>query len=132
MASEIRPPLRARRARRRWRWVWITVLVVAMVWVAAVGVMLVVARSDINRGVDRLESTQARLTPDAVARGGGRSNLQAAKGDFSSAHDLVGSLVVKPFEILPVIGRQVKSVDKLTAAATKVVTIGDRAIAQVQ
>ena len=103
-----------------------------MVWVAAVGVMLVVARSDINRGVDRLESTQSRLTPDAVARGGGRSDLQAAKGDFSSAHDLVGSLVVKPFEILPVIGRQVKSVDKLTAAATKVVTIGDRAIAQVQ
>src|SRR5262249_4399618 len=67
-----------------------------------------------------------------VARGDGRTDLQAAKGDFSSAHDLVGSLIVKPFEILPLVGRQVKSVDKLTDAATQVVTIGDQAISQVQ
>ena len=129
MVTEIRPQGRARRRRR---WIWVSLLVVVLVWIAAVGAMLVVARSDVNRGVDRLQSTQSRLTPDAVARGVGRSDLQAARDDFSSAHDLVGSFVVKPFEILPFVGRQVKSVDKLTSAATRVVEIGDHAISDVQ
>lgn len=107
-------------------------MTVIVVWVVAVGAMLVVARSDVNRGVDRLESTQSRLTPDAVARGVGLDDLEAARADFASAHDLVGSIVVKPFEILPVIGRQVKSVDSLTEAASQVVDIGMRSISQVQ
>ena len=44
----------------------------------------------------------------------------------------MGSLVVKPFEILPIVGRQVKSVQSLTEAASQVVDIGMRAISEVQ
>ena len=122
----------ARRRRGRRRWIWVTVAVVVVLWVGSVGVMLVKARSDVNRGVDRLQSTQARLTPDAVARGAGRSDLQAAGRDFASAHDLVDNPLVAPFKIIPIVGRQVKSVASLTDAATRVVSIGDDAIAQVQ
>ncbi|HZP29041.1 MAG TPA: hypothetical protein VFC99_08815, partial [Acidimicrobiia bacterium] len=132
MAPERTTPSGRARARRRRRWIWAAIVTVIVVWVVAVGAMLVVARSDVNRGVDRLESTQSRLTPDAVARGVGLDDLEAARADFASAHDLVGSIVVKPFEILPVIGRQVKSVDSLTEAASQVVDIGMRSISQVQ
>src|SRR6478672_5712034 len=132
MAPEPRTAEDRARSRRRRRWIAVVVLAVIVVWVVGVGAMLVMARSDVNSGVDRLESTQSRLTPDAVARGVGLADLQAAREDFASAHDLVGSFIVKPFEILPIVGRQVKSVESLTDAASQVTDIGMRAISQVQ
>jgi hypothetical protein len=126
------PPRKGRARPRRRRNIVIALVAVVVIWCVAVGAMLVIARSDVNRGISRLESTQARLTPDAVARGGGRSDLEAAGSEFSSAHDLVGSFVMKPFEVLPIVGRQVKSVDSLTKAASQVVDIGLQAITDVQ
>jgi hypothetical protein len=132
MGTPAPPGTTRARPRRRRRYIVISLVAVIVIWAVAVGAMLVIARSEVNQGIDRLESTQARLTPDAVARGAGRADLEAAGEKFSSAHDLVGSFVVKPFEILPVIGRQVRSVDSLTKAASQVVDIGLEAISKVQ
>ncbi|MCZ7525074.1 MAG: DUF4012 domain-containing protein [Acidimicrobiia bacterium] len=116
---------------RRWGWgrrLLLAGLVVAGAWVAAGVVALLAARGDIDAGVEALEAARDRLSPAALVEGEGLEELRAARRDFERARERVRSPLVGPLRVLPVVGRQVRSVDALTAAAADVVAAGERAV----
>jgi hypothetical protein len=104
------------------------VLAVLAVWGAFAAVALIRARTDTRAGINTLESVQNDLTPGELLRGGGINQLRVAGADFRRARQRVRSPFVMPLRILPVIGRQIGSVDTLTGSAARVVAIGIKAI----
>ncbi len=54
--------------------------------------------------------------------------MQAAQAEFDQAASAGDSIFLKPFEIVPVVGRQVRSVDALTSSAAQVVHTGIEAM----
>jgi hypothetical protein len=132
------PPLRceamaktARGAgRTRRRLVVVGVLVALAIWGAFVALALVRARSDTRAGIDTLESVQQKLTPAQLLRGEGVPELQIAEADFARARSRVRSPLLAPLRIVPVLGRQVDSVDTLTDSAARVVSVGIEAVQQ--
>jgi hypothetical protein len=120
---------RARGARRtRRRLVIVGVLTVLAVWGAFVALALIRARTDTRKGIDTLESVQQDLTPTELLRGGGVAQLREAGADFRRARKRVRAPFVLPLRIIPVVGRQIDSVDTLTGSAARVVSIGIKAV----
>jgi hypothetical protein len=126
------PPRSRRRPRRsrRTRWIVALVVIVAIAWTAVATYEVVQARRHAQEGLDRLHAAQRQFDPAELIRGKGIGKLRAAERDFAAASDSAGSGFVTPFEILPVIGRQVKSVRALTSGASTVVRTGVRAMEQ--
>jgi hypothetical protein len=122
------PARRPRRTRRRL--ILLGIFVVLAIWGAFVAVALVHARHDTRAGIDTLEGVQQKLTPGQLLRGEGIPELRAARAEFTRAHDRVRSPFMMPLRIVPVLGRQVESVDTLTGSAAKVVSIGITAVDQ--
>ena len=100
------------------------------VWTAIAGYQMVQARRNAQSGLDRLQSAQQQLDPAELIRGKGLGKLRAAQHDFAAASDAADSMFVTPFEILPVVGRQVRSVRALTGGASTVVDVGVHAMEQ--
>jgi hypothetical protein len=116
-------------------------LVVVLLWVGFVAVSLVLgyhestagrdkadaARSMLPAGVDPL--VQAVSTPgDQVAEESASQQLRDAAGDFSAASDRMSNPLLAPVRILPVVGRQVESVQILSSSAATVAGLGADAI----
>lgn len=123
MAVRLPNPPRRRRA------LWFAVggvLVVA--WAALVVAELAQVRRDTQSGIDKLESARDVLTPTGLVKGEGVDLLRDAQADFRRARNRVRSPLVAPLRILPVVGRQVRSVDALAGAATTVVDVGVEAV----
>ncbi len=104
------------------------VLVVIGAWAGFTAVALNHARQRTQAGIDRLQKARDVLSPTGLVKGQGIGLLQAAEDDFASARHSVRSPLVAPLRVLPVIGRQVRSVDAMTGAAAKVVDAGVDAI----
>ncbi len=116
----------SRRTRRRL--VIVGVLALLAVWGAFVAVSLVRARRDTRAGIDALQQVQNDLSPGELLRGKGIGQLRVAGADFSRARHRVRSPFLLPLRIVPVLGRQITSVDTLTGSAARVVTIGINAV----
>jgi hypothetical protein len=125
-APEPAPVAERRRPSRRRRGIVIGVVVVVLAWTAVAGYQLVEARQHAADGLDRLQSAQRQLDPAELIRGKGLGKLRTAQRDFAAASDAAGSVFLTPFEITPVVGRQVRSVRALTAGASTVVDVGVR------
>lgn len=82
------------------------------------------ARSRALAGVDHLESARDSLSPEQLIEGKGTADLDAAQREFDQAQDAISSPLLAPLRVLPVVGRQINSVDALTASAAKVVRTG--------
>jgi hypothetical protein len=108
--------------------VLLAVLVVVAVWGAFVALTLVRARHDTRAGIHALEQVQKQLSPGELLRGKGIDRLRVAGADFRRARHRVRSPLVSPLRIVPILGRQVESVDTLTGSAARVVTVGIDAI----
>jgi hypothetical protein len=121
---------RRTRRSRRGRWIVVAVLVVLMAWTAVATIQVVRARSHAQAGLDELRSAQRQLDPAELIRGKGIGRLRAAQRDFAKASDAADSPFVTPFEIVPVVGRQVRSVRALTGGASTVVDVGVHAMQQ--
>jgi hypothetical protein len=119
---------RPKRSRRR----IITLVVVAFVvtWSVVAAFQLFSARSHAQSGLDRLESAQHDLGPAQLIRGKGLDRMKAAQDEFDAAASAGDSPFLKPFTVLPFVGRQVRSVDSLTSSAAKVVDVGVEAMEQ--
>jgi hypothetical protein len=104
------------------------VLAILAVWGAFVALTLVRARSDTRAGIDALEHVQRQLSPGELLRGKGVDQLRVAGSEFRRARDRVRSRFLLPMRILPVVGRQVESIDTLTGSAARVVDIGIDAV----
>ncbi len=99
-------------------------MVVVVLWCAFAALQLVQARRHAQRGLDQLEAVQDDLGPAQLIRGEGLGRMKAASAEFDRAASAGDSFVLKPFEVLPFVGRQVRSVDSLTTSAAKVVRVG--------
>jgi len=120
---------RLRRSSRR-RWIIVAVLVVVVAWTGVAAYRMVQARRNAQSGLDRLQAAQKQLDPAELIRGKGLGKLRAAQRDFAAASEAADSTFVTPFEILPVVGRQVRSVRALTSGASTVVDVGVHAMEQ--
>jgi hypothetical protein len=125
-AAPAAPPARPRRSRRRW--IVLVVVAVAVIWSMVAAYQLFSARSHAQRGLDDLEAAQQDLGPAELIRGQGLDRLQAAQDEFDAAASAGDSVFLKPFAILPFVGRQVRSVDSLTSSAAEVVRVGIEAM----
>ncbi len=112
--------------RRKWRrrLIFLGVLVVLLGWTATAGYQLVSAKSEAQAGLDRLRTAQEGLGAAELIRGDALPAMRAARANFDRAASDADSLLVTPFEVLPFVGRQVKSVKALTSGASTVVNVG--------
>lgn len=90
------------------------------------GFALLSANRDVRRGLRVVESARDGANASAIAEGRLLPELRQARSHFASAHSRVGGLLLLPARILPVVGRQLRSVHALSGAAT---TVADVAIA---
>ncbi|MBJ7283264.1 MAG: hypothetical protein JHD40_09200, partial [Acidimicrobiia bacterium] len=97
---------RRRRSSGRRRLAVFMVLVFMLCWIAGAAINLLSARSKAQAGITRLESAQGSLSAADVLRGEGLAEIRAANRDFVSAAHSSGSFFLAPFEVLPIIGRQ--------------------------
>jgi hypothetical protein len=108
----------------------LAVVVVVLAWSAVAVYQVNQARQHAQSGLDRLRAAQRQLDPAELIRGKGLGKLRAAQQDFAAASDSADSPFVTPFEVVPVVGRQVESVRALTSGASKVVDVGVRTMEQ--
>lgn len=99
-----------------------------VVWAALAGIQLLGARGDVRDGVDGLEAARDELSPSDLIEGTGIGTLEDAEESFRAARDQVRSPWVSPLRALPVVGRQVRSVDAMSGAAADVVAAGVESI----
>src|SRR5262245_45141001 len=116
------PPARPRRSRRRW--IVLIIVIFVVTWSVVAAFQLLQARSHAQRGLDELETAQQDLGPAELIRGKGLDRMKAAQSEFDQAASAGDSIFLKPFEIVPFVGRQVRSVDALTGSAAEVVRVG--------
>jgi len=120
-----------RRFSRRWK---ITAAVVALVaiWGGAAVIELVVAADHLRHGEAAVQSARQGLSADGILSGAPVESLRTAQADFASAHGLLSSPLLWPVDVLPVAGRQLRSVQDLSAAAGQVAQVGIGAVGRSQ
>src|SRR3984957_6821068 len=123
-------PERKRFSRRR----KITFAVVALVaiWAAGAVIELVVAADHLRHGESAVQSARQGLSADGILSGAPVGSLRSAQADFASAHGLLSSPLLWPVDVLPVAGRQLRSVQDLSAAAGQVAGVGIGAVGKSQ
>lgn len=119
------------KARRRRIGVTVALLLL-LGWCALAGLSLLRARDRAQAGIDRLESAERDLHAADVLRGEGLGTLRAAQRSFADAHAAASSPFVLPLRFLPVVGRQVRSIESLAGAAATVTGAGADATAAAQ
>ncbi len=114
----------ARRRKRRRRVVVLSIVIVLLGWTAVAGYQLVQAKTEAQAGLDKLRSAQRGLGAAELIRGKALPTMRRARTDFDRAASDADSSLITPFEFLPFVGRQVRSVKALTRGASTVVHVG--------
>jgi hypothetical protein len=104
--------------------------VVVGLWVVSTAVVLSLGLLHASHGISDVQRARDHLSASDVVSRSAADPLRAAGREFDAANGLLHSPLVAPLDILPVIGRQVRSVQDLSAASAQVATIGVRAINQ--
>ncbi len=125
--SRPRPAPRRRRTRRR-RLVYWTTAVVVVLWALAVGAVLVLGLRDARHAMAQITAAKSDLSAADLVSGGPGPQLTAAGAEFARAKSLLDSPLMAPIDILPVLGRQLRSVQDLAGAAARVSDIGAGAV----
>ena len=102
------------------------------VWAGYVAVVVAGAASDLRAGRDAASAAREQLGAEEVAAGAPLADLREAAARFGDADDAVSSPLLAPLKILPVLGRQLRSVDALASAASGVADTGVDAIERAQ
>ena len=101
---------------------------VLVVWAVVAAVFLIRLASDLETGNDAASAARDQLGAEQVAEQEPLPELRTAAARFAAAHDRAGGLVLAPLRVLPVIGRQLRSVDALSGAAATVADAGVEAV----
>jgi hypothetical protein len=108
------------------------VIALVVVWAVAAVIDVVVAADHIHHGEAAVQSARQGLSADAILSGAPVGSLRSAQSSFSTAHGLLSSPLLWPVDILPVAGRQLRSVQDLSGAAEQVARTGIGAVGQSQ
>lgn len=120
-----------RRWSRRWK-VGAAVVALVVIWAVAAVVDVVVAADHIHHGEAAVQSARQGLSADGILSGAPVGSLRSAQSNFASAHGLLSSPLLWPVDVLPVLGRQLRSVQDLSSAAQQVAHIGIGAVGRSQ
>jgi Protein of unknown function (DUF4012) len=113
------------RSRSRRRWLVAALLGLVVVgWLVVAAITLVSARRDAQAGLDGLRDARDELGATELVRATALQPVEAARADFQRAHDRTGSWLLAPLKVLPVVGRQIRSIDALTGSAAEVTDVG--------
>ena len=118
------PTTKPSRLRRRRRTVVLVVLSLLVLWVAASAVDVLLAARHVQQGANQVETARGSLSADGLLSGAPLAPLRSAESNFSSAHGLLSSPLLWPIDIVPVLGRQLRSVQDLAVAANHVAKTG--------
>ncbi len=112
----------------------ITAAVIALVavWAIAVVIVVAVAAEHVHHGQAEVQSARQGLSADGILTGAPTASLRSAQSDFSSAHGLLSSPLLWPVDVLPVAGRQLRSVQDLSGAAEHVAHTGVETVGRAQ
>jgi hypothetical protein len=127
-----RPGGDARRPRHRRRWVLAAAAVVLVVWGGVLASRSWSAYQSDKRGLAALEQVKGNLAPGTLTSAATVRTLQVAEGDFRQASADLSSPLFGPVTILPVVGRQLRSVRAITSGAVVVSGTGATFVGQVQ
>jgi predicted transcriptional regulator len=94
------------------------------VWLVVVALVLLWARNDASEGLAMVEEAQAHSSPKDLLEGRATEPLTKARTSFRSSSRLMGSPVLAPLRLLPIVGRQLRSGEALTRAAAEISGIG--------
>jgi hypothetical protein len=102
----------------------VTVLALVVLWIVAVAVVMVVAADHLRHGEQSVQSARQGLSADGILSGAPTVSLRSASSNFGSAHSLLSSPLLWPVQVLPVAGRQLRSVEALSQAAQQIAQTG--------
>jgi hypothetical protein len=123
------PPAPRRRSRRR-RVTWWVGTGVVVVWLAAAGIVLLLGLRDAAHAMNEVQQAKAHLSASDLVSGGPGPQLERARQGFTSARGLLDSPLLAPLDVVPVVGRQLRSVQDLAGAAAQVSKIGAIAVTE--
>ena len=109
----------------RWRrWA----LALAGIWLVFGAALLAIAALQLQRGVREVDAVRGGISGQDLASGRPIPILHRAGADFAAAHRAAASPVLLPLRVVPVLGRQLRSVIALSAAAQQVALTGELAL----
>jgi hypothetical protein len=106
------------------------VLALIVIWVAAAALDIFLAARHVHQGADQVQDARSELSADGLLSGAPLNPLRAAETSFASAHSLLSSPLLWPVDILPVLGRQLRSVQDLSTAAGQVSRTGIKTVGE--
>ena len=126
-----RPPLPPRPPwSRRRRLIFWGIAALVVLWGLAVGVTLAKGIREASQATAEVTQAKNNLSAADLVSGGPGPQLRAAGAEFRQAKSLLDSPLMAPIDILPVLGRQLRSVQDLAGAAGQVSDIGAAAVTE--
>lgn len=105
-------------------------LLVVALWLVAVGVLAYRVAGHIRSGQRAVAVAQAGIKPASITDPGASDLLEPVRSNFAAARHELDNPLVAPVRVLPVLGRQVRSVRALAGAAEQVAIIGQATVSQ--
>jgi hypothetical protein len=103
---------------------------VVVLWLVSVGIVITLGLLHASHGIADVDQARAHLSASDVVSRSATAPLKAAVKEFDSANGLLHSPLVAPLDIVPVLGRQLRSIQDLSSASGQVARIGAGAIDQ--
>jgi hypothetical protein len=94
--------------------------------------LLLSAAGEARTAKQELEAARDRFTADELIEGEGLAALAQAQARFARAESRVGALPLAPVRVLPIIGRQVRSLHSLTGAGADILSVAVDAAGEVE
>jgi len=114
----------ARSRSRPRRFVAALLALVVITWLVIAALTLMSARRESQAGLDRLQAVREDLGATQLVGAAALEPLEEARSKFERAHDHTGSWLLAPLKVLPVVGRQIRSIDALAGSAAEVTDVG--------
>ena len=116
---------------RRRRLIFIGVAVVVVGWLLFLGVRSESAYRHDKNGLALVEQVKSKLSPGELTSTRSVQLLDEAHAQFTSAQSDLASPLFGPIKVVPVIGRQFRSVEALSTAAATVSSVGSTFLTRV-
>ncbi|MCU1459038.1 MAG: hypothetical protein JWL73_3130 [Actinomycetia bacterium] len=131
VAAELTAAPRRRRGPKA-RWIVLAVLALVVLWAGFAGLTVWHAKTSAQRGLDTLDAARKHLTAEDLLNGKGVGQIESARADIEHAHQELDSPFVSPLDIVPVVGRQVRSARALGDTGSRVLEAGIQALHEVR
>lgn len=118
--------------RRRRRLVLLAVLAAAMAWTVATAVSIASSMADLRAGRDALRRVRGSTEVAEVLKGSQEGDLRRARSRLGDADRRLSGVLLMPARPLPFVGRQIRSVQTLARAGSRLAGVGADGLAEVR